>query len=620
MQRLNRIITEIKNSSNITVKKQQKSLDLRSDTLTKPSLKMLQYGIQCQVGDDSYKEDPTVNKLQDLLKKIFNKEGAIFLPTTTMGLNWTMPQLEWFNIFDELEYVKKQQIIKIIKQNKNSGIICLENPTFDGQIYGEQYLHIFKELKEQDTSKKLHFHLDGARIFDALTYYCKQKNFDIQNPHNLLENNIQEIIKDKFQFFDSISICFSKGLCCPMGHDQNDINQQNEAKKQDQNAKPISQNLSDSFSQKQSQQQKQPEIQFTKEFESMRNNKNLNKKSTQELENKEQNKFNQQNSYWINCFQCFGCQNVDDSEFIETNSMILPSDQISEEEQKEQNNIDQPHLNAYKPLEIQTTKSKIYETNLETKLQNSYKINQPTQISQDKIKQQRQISEFKNYNENNISTHIYQINQTSPFRENSLSQKKLQKQQIPPTPYDENYKISQYHKKKSQLTNVQFIPDDKNKNNQDMQIEDLEQTESENYGDKINQTHQDKQNPLYQKNRDSYQQKIKKEQNYYLQNFIQQDSKDLQQYQNNLNTSLLNSNNDQISPKKKYGQSQLIENYKLNEAEHVQNQIIDNQEIKENIEELINLTQKIKQKLPSYLSSWSDQATNIISQLNEKFK
>lgn len=58
-------------------------IDLRSDTVTRPSKKMKEAMLKCAVGDDVYGDDPTVNKLQEEIAKLFGKEAALFVPSGT---------------------------------------------------------------------------------------------------------------------------------------------------------------------------------------------------------------------------------------------------------------------------------------------------------------------------------------------------------------------------------------------------------------------------------------------------------------------------------------------------------------------------------------------------------
>jgi threonine aldolase len=98
---------------------EQRFIDLRSDTVTKPSEKMRAAMAQAEVGDDVYGEDPTVNRLEQRAAAIFGKEAALFVPTGTMGntigikvqtnhgeevlcearshiLDWELSMLAWF--------------------------------------------------------------------------------------------------------------------------------------------------------------------------------------------------------------------------------------------------------------------------------------------------------------------------------------------------------------------------------------------------------------------------------------------------------------------------------------------------------------------------------------------
>src|SRR5256714_4682866 len=63
----------------------QKMIDLRSDTVTKPTPQMRRAMAEAEVGDDVYGEDPTVNRLQERAAEIFEKEAALFVPTGSMG-------------------------------------------------------------------------------------------------------------------------------------------------------------------------------------------------------------------------------------------------------------------------------------------------------------------------------------------------------------------------------------------------------------------------------------------------------------------------------------------------------------------------------------------------------
>src|SRR5437667_7147058 len=95
-------------------------IDLRSDTVTKPTPAMRQAMLEAEVGDDVYREDPTVNRLEQRAAEVFGKEAALFVPTGTMGntiavklhtnhgeevlcearshiLDWELSMMAWFS-------------------------------------------------------------------------------------------------------------------------------------------------------------------------------------------------------------------------------------------------------------------------------------------------------------------------------------------------------------------------------------------------------------------------------------------------------------------------------------------------------------------------------------------
>src|SRR5438045_8195346 len=77
-----------KSSSQVLEERERSSksaIDLRSDTVTRPTAAMRRAMAEAEVGDDVYGEDPTVNRLQDRAAEIFEKEAAIFVPTGSMG-------------------------------------------------------------------------------------------------------------------------------------------------------------------------------------------------------------------------------------------------------------------------------------------------------------------------------------------------------------------------------------------------------------------------------------------------------------------------------------------------------------------------------------------------------
>ena len=206
-------------------------VNLISDTVTKPSKEMLQAMLNAEVGDDVFKEDPSVNKLEKLIAKMFNKSSALFFPSGTMTnqvaikIN-TEPGDELicdhyshvynyegggasFNsgvscklIIGDRGRIFSNQIKKNINKpdfyhSPKTSLVCLENTTNKGG----GALYDFDEIKKiRSLCDKHNFilHLDGARLWNAL-----------------VETN--ETAKDYGDIFDTISLCFSKGLGCPVG-------------------------------------------------------------------------------------------------------------------------------------------------------------------------------------------------------------------------------------------------------------------------------------------------------------------------------------------------------------------------------------------------------------------
>lgn len=208
-----------------------KEIDLRSDTVTKPTTGMLQAIMSAQVGDDVYKEDPTVNQLEEKMAKMFGMDEALFFPTGTManqaGIKLhTQPgeQLicdKWAHVYNyegggvsfnsgvscklidgDRGMISAAQVAENINppdfyHSPLTTLVCLENTTNKGggACYDlKEIKRIRKVCKEHD----LGFHLDGARLFNALVAK-------------------KEDPKEYGKLFDSISICLSKGLGTPMG-------------------------------------------------------------------------------------------------------------------------------------------------------------------------------------------------------------------------------------------------------------------------------------------------------------------------------------------------------------------------------------------------------------------
>ena len=206
-------------------------VDLRSDTVTVPSKSMLEFMMDSNVGDDVYGEDPTVNQLQNKVASIFGKDVGMFFPSGTMA-NQTAIKLHTnpgeqiicdkyshiynyegggasfnsgvsFNLINgERGMFNAKQVADSINpkdfyHSPLSSLIAVENTTNKG---GGACWNIneLKQIKKIAKLNNLGMHLDGARIWNAL----------IASGDNPLEIG---------KIFDTISVCLSKGLGCPIG-------------------------------------------------------------------------------------------------------------------------------------------------------------------------------------------------------------------------------------------------------------------------------------------------------------------------------------------------------------------------------------------------------------------
>jgi len=205
-------------------------IDLRSDTVTKPSKGMLDAMFSAEVGDDVFGEEPTVIALEQKAAKLFGKEAALFCPSGTMTNQiaikvHTQPGDEVLCDFTAHIYnyegggislnsgaqakllqgdrglISSQQVVENINPNfdwlTRTSLVCIENTAnrAGGSFYSlPQMREISTVCKQHD----LKYHLDGARIFNAI----------IENEYTPL---------DLGKLFDSISVCLSKGLGAPVG-------------------------------------------------------------------------------------------------------------------------------------------------------------------------------------------------------------------------------------------------------------------------------------------------------------------------------------------------------------------------------------------------------------------
>lgn len=204
-------------------------IDLRSDTVTKPTWEMRVSMYEAVVGDDVYSDDPTVKELETMAANLLGKESALFVPSGTFGNQLSLfthcnkgdeiivgddshivchesgasaiiagVQLRTLNTLngamniDEIDSkIRKEENIHFPK----TSLICLENAYSNGRVLPLSYM---KEVYNLAVSNKIPVHLDGARIFNASTY---------------LNVDVKEITK----YCDTVMFCLSKGLCSPVG-------------------------------------------------------------------------------------------------------------------------------------------------------------------------------------------------------------------------------------------------------------------------------------------------------------------------------------------------------------------------------------------------------------------
>ena len=205
-------------------------IDLRSDTVTKPSPEMRRAMAEAEVGDDVFIEDPTINRLQERAAALFRREAALFVPSGSMGnltciLAQTRPGQEV--ICEEAGHIYNYEMASMsaiagvlprvvqgqdgilsweviskairpkIYYRPQTALISLENThnMAGGTVYPTKAA---EEICDKAHDAGIAVHLDGARIFNAATY---------------LGEDVAEMTKT----FDSIQFCLSKGLGAPVG-------------------------------------------------------------------------------------------------------------------------------------------------------------------------------------------------------------------------------------------------------------------------------------------------------------------------------------------------------------------------------------------------------------------
>jgi threonine aldolase len=208
----------------------QNPIDLRSDTVTKPSPEMRRAMAEAEVGDDVFMEDPTVNRLQARAAEIFGREAALFVPSGSMGnlvclLAHARPGQEVICEENSHIYTNEmasmagiagllprliptedgvmtwEQVARMIRPKMyaraQTALVCLENThnLAGGTVYPTR---LAREICDGSRAAGLPIHLDGSRIFNAAAF-------------------LGEDVAEMTGKFDSVQFCLSKGLGAPVG-------------------------------------------------------------------------------------------------------------------------------------------------------------------------------------------------------------------------------------------------------------------------------------------------------------------------------------------------------------------------------------------------------------------
>jgi threonine aldolase len=205
-------------------------IDLRSDTVTKPSPEMRKAMYEAEVGDDVFKEDPTVNRLEEYVAELLGKEAALYVPSGVMGnqlclnvltdpgdevicdreahiFNYEsssparLSGIQLYPLDGKLGVLNPEQVEPYIRTTAyhmpRTKVIEAENThnRAGGTIWPIENIVALKKLAKKHN---LYYHLDGARIWNA----CIETKLSPQ---------------EYAQHFDTVSCCFSKGLGAPVG-------------------------------------------------------------------------------------------------------------------------------------------------------------------------------------------------------------------------------------------------------------------------------------------------------------------------------------------------------------------------------------------------------------------
>lgn len=203
-------------------------IDLRSDTVTKPTQAMREAMAAAEVGDDVYRDDPTVNELEALAADMLGKEAAMFVTSGTMGnqlgimsqtrhgdeiiagfnSHIVMHEVAAASVLSgvsirQLDYPNWEPVAEMIAAHIRpddiheppTTLICIENALANGRVVPIETMQKVYELAK---CNNIPVHLDGARLFNAAV---------------ALGVDVKEITK----YTDTVSCCLSKGLCAPVG-------------------------------------------------------------------------------------------------------------------------------------------------------------------------------------------------------------------------------------------------------------------------------------------------------------------------------------------------------------------------------------------------------------------
>jgi threonine aldolase len=205
-------------------------IDLRSDTVTKPTAEMRRAMFEAEVGDDVYGEDPTVNRLEQRAAEVAGKEAALFVPTGTMGntiavklltehgqeviadsrahvLDYELSMVAWFSgcVIRAIQtgngILSWEEVKRVFKPlgpySAPTGLVMLENThnMHGGSVYP---MAVLREICDQTHERGVKVHLDGARIFNASA---------------ALGVPVREIAAPA----DTVMFCLSKALGAPAG-------------------------------------------------------------------------------------------------------------------------------------------------------------------------------------------------------------------------------------------------------------------------------------------------------------------------------------------------------------------------------------------------------------------